>query len=160
MDRAAVRKLDTGGKVVISTITNSILPALSVPEERTDWGFLLPKYTTAARQLDALWRDMDPILSLSLPVPRKPVPPNTFSIPDVLSAVVQPEDSEAQPAADTTWLDTKEEVAVLDEHNEMMNQVLKHFDDRITESKQKMEAIVGSKKRRIEEVSSSTGGGR
>ena len=158
MDRAAVRKLDTGGKVVISTITSSIIPALSVPEAQTDWGFLLPKYTTAARQLDALWRDMDPILSLCLPVPRKPVPPNTFSIPDVLSAVVQPEDDEAQPAADTTWVNTKEEIAVLDEHNEMIDEILQHFDSKIAESKQKLESIVVSRKRRIEEISTSTGG--
>jgi hypothetical protein len=158
MDRAAVRKLDTGGKVVISTITSSILPALSVPEERTDWGFLLPKYTTAARQLDALWRDMDPILSLSLPVPRKPMPPNTFSIPDVLSAVVQPEDEEAQPAADATWQNSKEELAVLEEHNEAMDEILQQFDQKIADSKQKIESIVGSRKRRIEEVSASTSG--
>ena len=41
MDRAATRKLDTAGKVLCSTITSSILPALSVPEQQTDWGFLL-----------------------------------------------------------------------------------------------------------------------
>jgi hypothetical protein len=158
MDRAAVRKLDTGGKVVISTIVSSILPALSVPEERTDWGFLLPKYTTAARQLDALWRDMDPILSLSLPVPRKPMPSNTFSIPDVLNAVVQPEDDEAQPAADATWLNSKEELAVLEEHNEAMDEILQQFDQKIVDSKQKIESIVGSRKRRIEELSASTSG--
>jgi hypothetical protein len=41
MDRVAVRKLDSSGKVTIATIAESILPALSVPEEQADWGFLL-----------------------------------------------------------------------------------------------------------------------
>jgi hypothetical protein len=41
MDRVAVRKLDSSGKVTIATIAESILPALSVSEEQADWGFLL-----------------------------------------------------------------------------------------------------------------------
>jgi len=41
MDRAATRKLDTAAKVLCSTITTSILPALSVPEQQTDWNYLL-----------------------------------------------------------------------------------------------------------------------
>jgi hypothetical protein len=43
MDRVAVRKLDSSGKVTIATIAESILPALSVPEEQADYGFLLVK---------------------------------------------------------------------------------------------------------------------
>ena len=41
MDRAAVRKLDSSGKVAIATISDGILPALTVAEEKADWGFLL-----------------------------------------------------------------------------------------------------------------------
>ena len=41
MDRAALRKLDSSGKVAIATIADSILPALNVPDEKADWGYLL-----------------------------------------------------------------------------------------------------------------------
>jgi hypothetical protein len=41
MDRAAIRKLDSSGKVAIATVADSVIPALSVSEERADWGFLL-----------------------------------------------------------------------------------------------------------------------
>lgn len=41
MDRAAIRKLESSGKVAIATISESILPALSVPGEQADWGYLL-----------------------------------------------------------------------------------------------------------------------
>ena len=41
MDRAAVRKLESSGKVAIATIAENILPALSVPESQADWGYLL-----------------------------------------------------------------------------------------------------------------------
>lgn len=43
MDRAAVRKLDSTGKVAIATISDGILPALTVPEDKADWGVLLVK---------------------------------------------------------------------------------------------------------------------
>ena len=41
MDRAALRKLDSSGKVAIATIADSILPALNVADEKADWGYLL-----------------------------------------------------------------------------------------------------------------------
>lgn len=113
MDRAAVRKLDSSGKVTIATIAESILPALSVPEEQADWGFLLvelrckddnstcsvfslldnmtalftfiflqSKYTTVAQQLDSFWSNIDPLLCVSLPIPKKPTPPNTYPSKD------------------------------------------------------------------------------
>lgn len=44
MDRAAIRKLDSSGKVAIATVADSIIPALSVIEERADWGFLLVRF--------------------------------------------------------------------------------------------------------------------
>ena len=41
MDRAALRKLESSGKVAIATIAENIIPALSIPEEQADWGYLL-----------------------------------------------------------------------------------------------------------------------
>jgi hypothetical protein len=49
MDRAAIRKLDSSGKVAIATVADSVIPALSVSEERADWGFLLVRSHPQAR---------------------------------------------------------------------------------------------------------------
>jgi hypothetical protein len=51
MDRAAIRKLDSSGKVAIATVADSVIPALSVSEERADWGFLLVRSQQQAQQL-------------------------------------------------------------------------------------------------------------
>ena len=42
------------------------------------------KYNNASRQLDSLWADMDPLLSISLPIPKKPIPQEKSIFPGIL----------------------------------------------------------------------------
>ena len=74
--------------------------------------------------------------------------------------MVPPEDIAAHPVPDQAWSTNKDETAVMEEHNELMHMLIKHFDDRVTESRTKLAASKGSttsdgRKRKIDDVSSS-----
>ena len=64
--------------------------------------------------------------------------------------MVPPEDIEAQPAPDPSWSDTQEERNVLNEHNEMVGELVRHFEEAVVATRQKDGP--GARKRKIDRL--------
>ena len=75
--------------------------------------------------------------------------------------MIPPEDIAAQPVPDQSWSTGSDEMTVLDEHNELVQMLIKHFDDNVAESRKKLAASKGitttdGRKRKIDDITSSS----
>lgn len=79
--------------------------------------------------------------------------------------MVPPEDIAAQPLPDQAWSTGSDEKTVMEEHNELMHMLIKHFDDSVAESRKKLTASKGitisdGRKRKIDDITSSSSSSR
>jgi len=80
--------------------------------------------------------------------------------------MVPPEDIAAQPLPDQTWSTGSDEKTIIEEHNELMHMLIKHFDDTVAESRKKLAASKGitttsdGRKRKIDDITSSSSSSR
>jgi len=76
------------------------------------------------------------------------------AVPNVLSAMVPPEDVEAQPAPDTSWSDTQEERQMLEEHNTFVGDLVRHFEEAVVATRQSegSAAAAAARKRKIDRL--------
>ena len=139
-----IRKLETNTKIINNNLMNNfnntfLNTATTKPLDTISNFYILSK------QLDNLYNDIDPTLSLLLPIPRKPFVENNtgpFSVPQLLSIVVGTTDSDSLygKAPASTSLEkgnvNKKLKAEIINHNEHISDIVNIFNEQIDEYKE------------------------
>lgn len=138
MDFKAVRSFEGTGKALISGLATNAYPHLQREDGLHDWGALLGSFTNSAKQLDSLYANMEPILALSVPTPKKPTQPPNYSIPDLLSTNIGADETSAIILPDSTnFSDNKSDWERINSHNESVANILEDYNRLISDLRSK-----------------------
>ncbi len=135
-----VRKLETNTKIINNNLMNNFNNIVNMKPLDTVSNFYI-----LSKQLDNLYNDLDPTLSLLLPIPKKPFVENNtgpFNIPQLMSIVVGAKDSDSlygKPPA-STFLEketsNKKLKAEVNNHNAQISDIISVFNEQIDEYKE------------------------
>jgi hypothetical protein len=126
---SVVRKYDASGKVVYRSIER-IGQSLNAAGSGDNYGQHLAQYHATMKQIDTLWDNMDPLLSLTIPTPRKPSA-DVYSTPQLLSSLISADDSEALVVPAKRFKASVPHRTALAEHNALVDSILDDFDERV-----------------------------
>lgn len=94
----------------------------------TEWGDLLDKFFVASKQIDDMYNECTPMFALTIPTPHQlPLPPTeVYSIPQLLSSSIAPEDVDKIkiPPKGSNSVEYREAIA---KHNENLEGCINKF---------------------------------
>lgn len=126
------KRLQNRTQLLHDTLSRKVYPWVANEYTETDWDELLHSFSLASKQLDDLSGDLKAVYSMQVPAPKKPFPPGQHPIPQILSTMMDKEDSGkilVCPPRNELLENQEEDRRRAAQHNSSLDRVLSRFNE-------------------------------